>query len=118
MNEKDFPIDKHGSSRIDFWCLITGFIAKQIIDLIGRYICFYRKHFGCNHSQRLITFFVKLVFPVLESCLCNTLNTDRKVNPFIIHFYVLVKSRFVDLFLSILSSSITGFIPFTLFLFI
>ena len=34
MNKKDFLIDKH-AARIDFGCLIAGFAAEQIKDLVS-----------------------------------------------------------------------------------
>ena len=97
MYKQNFTVNKNRSPCIYFWCLVAGFITKQIENFIYRNIRFQRQHFCCNLSQFLITLSVIFIFPVLKPSLSNTLNTNCKLNPFIIHIvYCLHNFRFVE----------------------
>ena len=97
MYKQNFTVNKNRSPCIYFWCLVARFITKQIENFIYRNIRFQRQHFCCNLSQFLITLSVIFVFPVLKPSLSNTLNTNCKLNPFIIHIvYHLHNFRFVE----------------------
>ena len=98
MYKQNFTVNKNRSPCIYFWCLVARFITKQIENFIYRNIRFQRQHFCCNLSQFLITLSVIFIFPVLKPSLSNTLNTNCKLNPFIIHIvYHLHNFRFIKL---------------------